>query len=80
MEEELLEIITHHLTWDLKTLRGNGLAKEIADHFKEFIEWICFDSDVFCMEEGEWRSFGDKTGNKTLDDLYQDWLTNIYEK
>ena len=81
MEEKLLEIIYKHSHQEFDDVKGNSaIAKEIADHFKEFIEWICFDSDVFCMTEGQWKSFGDKDGNKTLDELYTKWLTNIYKK
>ena len=85
MEEKLLEIIerdVEQIGWDEQ---GNPIyngfqhkAKEIADHFKEFIKWKDFWADYDNHDTTYYLDSIDKY--LTLDELYQYWLTNIYKK
>jgi hypothetical protein len=80
MEQQILEIITHHLSWDLKTLRGNDLAKEITSNFKAFIDWKDDPHCPFTLHyNGEDptkpKISYDKGGkNYTLDQVYNFWV------
>lgn len=59
-------------------------AKEIADHFREFVEWIGSQDIWFNDTDGLWDyqliSYDGEMKHKTTEELYNYWQTNIKEK
>lgn len=81
MEEEILEMISEHNFSEEGT---TPLAKVIADHFREFIEWKD-DNPVF-LGKDKYLIIIDRPDDAfnikemTLVGIYQHWIDNIKEK
>ena len=80
MEEQILDIMEDHLEPDFFGRYQTGLAKEIADHFLEFIEWITKNiqyNDVHDYYRFNNRIKGIILDFDTIEELYKYWLNNI---
>jgi hypothetical protein len=77
MEEQILKILIKAYP----NFASNGrVAKEIADHFREFVEWL-FRYDYWMPREGKFETLTiDLPQDKTLDELYQYWNNEIKKK
>ena len=77
MEEKISEIICRHQTL------GDGSdvpAKEIADHFREFIKWLIVEEQTFLGYVDDVYITNSQGDGKSIDELYTYWQTNIKEK
>ena len=79
MEERLLEYLKDWLSNEPMTdeIALTQVAKEIAGHFREFIEWKDANVGLPGRRTGLFLYWEDRFN---LDGLYQYWLTNIYKK
>lgn len=89
MEEKILEIINSKLhpmaghSWLIGCDKSDNeiSAKEIASHFREFIEWILTGNDGNFIQESSENNVNiifDYWGEKrTLDELYNFWLKEV---
>ena len=88
MEEKILEIIFKHKANIIESTPDYSAAKEIASHFREFIEWIGFSikntkshGNLFYREiSNTWfysKTFIIEPKEYTLDELYNFWLKEV---
>ena len=71
MEEEIFNIISMHSEpfVNIPIMHTRSLAKAIANHFREFIEW--YDNTIF--HKSKYKAM-------SVNEVYQFWIDNIKEK
>jgi hypothetical protein len=79
MEEQILKIVDKLFTEPF--IDNYDCAKEIADHFREFMTWAIDEQEVICGELKSRYIINDTFKPfMTLDELYQYWNNEIKKK
>lgn len=78
MEEKILEIIFKHKANILESTPDYSAAKEIASHFREFIEWVIIHIDATMPQLDYFtKEMNDIDRKETLENMYNYWLKEV---
>ena len=89
MKEQIFEILSKGMINKFNTNKGTmEVAKEIASHFMEFMEWFSFENITYfpSLIDGKENMYAkinsdyEETEWINSNELYSYWLTNIKNK